>query len=266
MQQVSVSNSRSNRKPMPLRVSKIKHSQKVDVAGKQVPNVEIPPLRVVPSNEPAVVSPRILQALKEDSDASESLSDIRGLLLGPVMRLHEARIEELLAIFEEADRGNRQAVQDLNARGDQLMSLCEKNHLSIVQTNDALRATAAQQQTDLVNAIQNINDTMKDMFQRAEANLQHHSSALNDRVSNLAARTAEDHQTILAYFTKRIDELEAATKASDEQNLLKLENQLAKYAADMKAEEGHQLNTIAEGFAEFSSRVLALRAGRPIVT
>ena len=261
MQQVSVTTAKPSRKHMPLRVSKVKHNRKSEATNKQFPNAEVPPLRVIPPNE-AAISPRILQALKEDSDASESLSDIRGLLIGPITRLHEARIEELLSIFEEADRGNRQAIKNLNARADGLISLCENNQLSIVQTNDTLRATATQQDADLVSAIQDISDALKDMIQRVEANFQQHSNALNDRVSNLAARTAEDHQTLLIYFTKRVDELEVATAANDERNLLKLENRLAKYAADMKVERTNDFESISEGFADFSDRILGLRVGR----
>ncbi len=261
MQQVSATTARPNRKLMPLRVSKVKHNRKDEVTNKQFATAEVPPLRVVQPNE-AIISPRILQALKEDSDASESLSDIRGLLIGPITRLHEARIEELLSIFEEADRSNRQAVKNLNARADSLIALCENNQLSITQTNETLRATATQQNTDLVSAIQDINDALKDMFQRVESNFQQHSNALNDRVSSLAARTAEDHQTLLTYFTKRVDELEIATTANDERNLLKLENKLAKYAADMKVERTNDLESISEGFADFSDRILGLRVSR----
>jgi uncharacterized phage infection (PIP) family protein YhgE len=168
----------------------------------------------------------------------------------------------LLSIFEEADRGNRQAVKNLNARADDLNAMCEKNQLSISQTEEALRATAAQQDTDLVNAIQDINHALKDMFQRVESNSQQLSNALNDRVSHLAARTAEDHQTMLTYFTKRIDELEAATTANDERNLVKLENKLAKHAAEMKAERTNDFDSISEGFADFSDRILGLRVDR----
>ncbi len=261
MQQVSATAAKSNRKVMPLRVNKVKHQQKDETAKKPLATAEIPPLHIVPANE-HVVSPRILQALKEESDASESLSDIRGLLMGPVARLHEARIEELLSIFEEADRGNRQSVTDLNLRGDELLSMCERNQLSIAQTNESLRTTAAQQDTDLVNAVQDINEALKDMFQRVEANFQQHSNALNERVSNLAARTAEDQQNLLTYFTKRIDELEISTTANDERNLLKLENKLATYAAHMKAERTQDFDSISEGFADFSDRILGLRVGR----
>lgn len=265
MQQVSATTTRSNRKLMPLTASKVKLQQKDAVAKKHMPNSEVPSLSIVPSDEP-VISPRILQALKEDSDASESLSDIRGLLLGPVTRLHEARIEELLSIFEEADRGNRQAVKSLNSRGDELLAMCEKNQLGIAQANETIRATATQQGTDLVIAIQDINHALKDMFQRVEINIQQQSNALNERISNLAARTAEDHQTLLAYFTKRIDELEIAMAANDERNLLKLENQLATYVANVKAERTHDLDSISEGFADFSDRILGLRVGRSIST
>jgi uncharacterized phage infection (PIP) family protein YhgE len=265
LQQVNANSVRSNRKPMPLRMSKAKHQQKDETAKNQLLDSEIPTLRVVPSNE-AVMSPRILQALKEDSDASESLSDIRGLLLGPVTRLHEARIEELLAIFEEADRSNRQAVEELKSRGDELVAMCEKNQFSIAQTNETLRTTAVQQETNLVSAIQDINTALKDMSHRVEANFQQHSNAINDRISNLAARTAEDHQTLLTYFTKRIDELEAATTANDERNLINLENQFAKYAADMKAERTHDFESISEGFADFSDRILGLRVGRSVAS
>jgi uncharacterized phage infection (PIP) family protein YhgE len=261
LQQISATTARSNRKPMPLRVSKAKHQEKNEAAKSQLPVGEIPTLRVVPATEP-VISPRILEALKEDSDASESLSGIRGLLMGPVTRLHEARIEELLAIFEEADRSNRHAVTELNARGDDLIAMCEKNRSSIAQTNENLRATAAQQVTDLVSAIHDINEALKDMSQRLEANLQHQSNALNDRISSLATQTADDHQRLLTYFTKRIDDLEIATTANDERNLVKLENQLSEYAAAMKAERLHDIDSLSAGFADFSERILRLRLGR----
>jgi hypothetical protein len=261
LQQVSATSVRPTRKLMPRSVSKAKHQLKDEGAKRQLPTGEIPPLRVVPTNEP-VVSPRIMQALKENSDASGSLSDIRGLLMGPVTRLHEARIEELLSIFEEADRGNRDAVKDLNARCHDLIVMCEKNQTSIVQTNEMLRATAVQQETDLVSAIQDINEAIKASFQRIEADFHQHSNVLNDRVSNLAVQTADDHQTLLTYFTKRIDDLELATTANDERNLLKLENQLAEFAAAMKAERTKELDSISEGFADFSDRILGLRVGR----
>ena len=263
MQQLSAATARSGRKPLPVKVRKAKHHRIEDAADQLLPDVEIPPLRVVYSNEP-VISPRILQALKEDSDASESLSDIRGLLLGPVTRLHEARIEELLVIVDEADRGSRQAIKDLNLRSDNIANTCERNQINIAQTNENLRATAAQQDTDLVNAIQHFNDALKEMSQRVDANFQQHSNALNDRVSALAARTAEDHQVMLSYFTKRIDELEATTAANDERNFLALENQFAKYAADMKIERTNDFESISEGFADFSDRMLGLRVQKSV--
>jgi oligoribonuclease (3'-5' exoribonuclease) len=265
LQQISANTGRSSRKPMPLKASKVRHHQIEEAAKQQLSDVVVPPLRVVHSNEPAI-SPRILQALKEDSDASESLSDIRGLLLGPVTRLHEARIEELLSIVDEADRGNRQAVKDLNVRADDIVAMCEKNQSSIAQTNENLRSTAAQQDTDLVNAIQHFNDALKEMFQRNEANFQQHSNVLNDRVATLAARTADDNQAMLTYLTKRIDELEATTAANAERNFLTLESQFAKYAADLKLERTNDFESISEGFADFSDRMLGLRVRKTVST
>ena len=259
MQEAQTAIAKTNRKSAPFKASKDKNYPNERIARKPLPVDEVPSLHIVPS-QPPVLSPRILQAMKEDADAKESLSDIRGLLIGPVTRLHEARIEELLAIFEESDRGNREAVQDINSRIDNLDVASSKNQFDIAHTNENLKAVSAQKDSNLVNAVNDVNAALKDMFQKVEANIQLQSTAINDRLSELARRTADDQQAMMTYLNKRIDELEIATAENAERNIARLETQLGKHVADIKAERTLDLDSIIEGFADFTDRIMRLRA------
>ena len=63
-----------------------------------------------------MLSKKVLDALSEDIDPAKSLADIRRVLVGPTRRLHEARMEEVIAILEESDRSAQQSLGSLEKR------------------------------------------------------------------------------------------------------------------------------------------------------
>ena len=81
-------------------------------------------------------SKKVLDALSEDIDPAKSLADIRRVLVGPTRRLHEARMEEVIAILEESDRGAQQSLGSLEHRYGELARSCEK---LFVASDDAQR-------------------------------------------------------------------------------------------------------------------------------
>ena len=60
----------------------------------------------VVSDNPAVIL-RFQESFREDVDPTKSLAALRELLVGPVSRLPEARMEEVLTILEVAYRAPR---------------------------------------------------------------------------------------------------------------------------------------------------------------
>ena len=204
------------------------------------------------------LSPRVGQALRDDADATESLADIRGLLLGPVTRLHEARIEELLSIVEEADRGYQRAFKDLHTRADEMASTDELIKLDVLRSNEAIVSASNQQDLNLLHASKEMGHALKELSQKFEANFQKLFGELTHRIDTLATKSADDHLALTNSMNKRIDDLESATFANDERILAKLENQMATSEATLKAQRANDLNTIAKGLANFSDHVAKL--------
>ena len=215
------------------------------------------PVSGVEDNSPTV-STRVVQALRDDADATESLADIRGLLLGPVTRLHEARIEELLSIVEEADRGYQRAFKDLHARADEMVSTDEMIKLDLLKSNEAIVSASNQQDLNLLHASKEMGHALKELSQKFEANFQKLVGELTHRIDTLVTKTADDQLALMNAVNKRIDELESATFANDERILAKLENQMAASEATLKAQRTNDLHAMAKGAANFSDLVAKL--------
>ena len=210
---------------------------------------------------PPALSKRLMQALRDDSDPIESLADIRGLLVGPATRVHEARIEELLAIMEEADRGYQRAFRDLHSRGDALVETTEVIKLEAAKTNEAIVNASTQQDLNLLQASREMGHAMKELSQKFESSFQKLFGDLSHRIENLATKTADDNQAILNSLNKRINDLESATFANDEHILAKLEHQMATAEVGLKAHRINDLNSISDGLADLSDRITKLRMG-----
>ena len=205
------------------------------------------------------LSSRVMQALRDDADPLESLADIRGLLVGPATRVHEARIEELLAIMEEADRGYQRAFRDVHTRGDDMLEIAEVIKLEVAKTNEAIVNASTQQDLNLLQASREMGHGLKELSQKFESNFQKLFGDLSHRIETLATKHADDHQGLLHNINKRIDDLESATFANDEHILAKFENQTATSEANLKSQRITDLNSIADGLADLSDRIAKLR-------
>ena len=208
------------------------------------------------------LSPRVQEALREDSDAVQSLSDIRGLLIGPISRLNEARMEEMLSILEEADRENKISVRELHARSNELQTTTEQIKLDVTKTNEVIKSEAAQQSVNLLTATQDMDYALKELAQKLENNFQKLSTELNHSVNALATKMASDHETLFTSVSKRIDDLTKLTVSNDERIVANFENKLAVSEVNMKTMRSREFDNLAEGFAEFSERMLKLRNAR----
>jgi hypothetical protein len=68
-------------------------------------------------NSPSAVE---LARIGEDSDANAALMKLRELVVGPAQQLNEARLEELMKIFEEREAELRAVMRDVQKRNSEL--------------------------------------------------------------------------------------------------------------------------------------------------
>jgi hypothetical protein len=214
-----------------------------------------------PGAEP-VLGKRILEAFKEDSNPSKSLAEIRELLIGPVSKLHEARMEELVSILEESDRSNQVAIKELGTRCDSLSKTCEHLIAALNDTNDLLQRQSEQQTADLQKQAKAHGEAMAETVAAFESNVQKLTNDQNYRIDGLATKMANDYQALVANVTMRIDDLAQATSANDDRIVSNFEAMLAHSDANSEHMRSKQIETFAEGFNDFADRILALRGSK----
>ncbi len=205
---------------------------------------------------------RILEAFKEDSDPTKSLAEIRSLLIGPVSRLHEARMEELISILEEADRNSQAAIAELNVRCDSLATTCEHLISALSDTNDLLQRQGEQYTVDLHKHAKANSEAMTDMANTFDGRLHKMTNEQNHRIDGLATKTANDYQALVTNFSMRIDDLAQATSANDERIANNFESMMVQADAGWEHVRSKQMEAFADGFNDFADRVLALRGSK----
>jgi hypothetical protein len=213
-------------------------------------------------SEGPALSKRILETFQDDADPVKSLADIRRLLIGPVSRLHEARMEEFVTILEEADQANRQSAKSLHERCDNLVETCEHIISEFVKNNDAFQAQSAQNRVELQRATETLNQTINDMGMLFDSKLQKLSAEMNHRFDAMASKTSSDYQALSKNLAAQINGLAESTTANDERIATNLEAQLANSEANAHVLRSQDFDNLADGFADFAQRIMTMRGGK----
>ena len=207
----------------------------------------------------SVLSKKVLDALSEDIDPAKSLADIRRVLVGPTRRLHEARMEEVIAILEESDRATQQSLivlerryADLVREDEKLMAATDEAHQKIQDQSEFMTA-------ELQKNIETQQQMLSEMFMVFDAQMQKITTDLNQRVDELTARTGQDNQALTADLTRRIQELAATARADNDKVAAVLEARVTRSEAHAEKENRRHIEVFADGFSDIADRLLALR-------
>jgi hypothetical protein len=218
--------------------------------------VDQPPLG--PYEQPSM-SKKVFDALaSDDVDPTKALADIRRLLVGPAAELHEARMEEVVAILEESDRNHQSAIsslercQELSMMAERLLTSNEEAHNKIQGQTDFFaseiqRSNKAQQ------------DKLSELFVMIDNKLQKMSAEMHSIVDTLAAKTGSDFQALANDVVGRVQQVQASTAANHDKLVSHMESRLAQAEAGADQDKRQQLDVFAEGFADLADRLLALR-------
>ena len=205
------------------------------------------------------LSKKVADAFKEDTDPTRSLAEIRDILMGPVSRVHEARMEELISILEEADRTSYEATRDLNARCDGLAKTCEHMIAALNDTNDLLQRQAEMHSAELQRQAKYHTDEIDELTKVFDAKVHKVIGDQNFRFDALANKTANDYEALVTNFTTRIEDLTHASTANDERIIGNFEAALVQAEENSEYARSKQIETFADGFNAFAERLMTLR-------
>ena len=217
------------------------------------------PAKVAAASQEQALSKRIREAFREDADPSQSLADIRGLLIGPVSRLHEARMEEVIAILEESDRTNRNTSRALTERCSDLSEACQSLVAASEETRQRIQQLSADMTAKLQKAEKKHDDNLAELFMLFDRKIEKLTIETNQRIDGLAARTNSNYHALASNVAARIDDLSITTSTSIEQIMAHVENQLAHSKMIADRQRTDQIEAFADGFHDFADRIFALR-------
>jgi len=219
------------------------------------------PLERLPGSKysESVLSKKVLDALSEDIDPAKSLADIRRVLVGPTRRLHEARMEEVIAILEESDRNAQQALGSLEKRYGELVRSCENLFAASDDTQRRLHDQSMHLNSELQKNQEAQQQMLSEMFLVFDKQLEKLTAELNQKIDSLAARTSQDTHMLANDLTRRIHELAEEARADNDKVASVLEARLARSEAHAEKENRRHIEVFADGFSDIADRLLALR-------
>ena len=207
----------------------------------------------------SVLSKKVLDALSEDIDPAKSLADIRRVLVGPTRRLHEARMEEVIAILEESDRNAQQSLGSLEQRYGDLARSCEKLFAASDDTQRRLQDQAMHMNSELQKSHEAQQQMLSEMFLVFDKQLEKLTTELNEKIDSLSAKTGHDNQMLATEVSRRIQELAANTRADNDKIAAVFEARLTRSETHAEKENRRHIEVFADGFSDIADRLLALR-------
>ena len=207
----------------------------------------------------SVLSKKVLDALAEDIDPAKSLADIRRVLVGPTRRLHEARMEEVIAILEEADRTTQQSLGSLERRYTDLARTSEDLLAASEESRQKIQDQSGHLAAELQKNLAAQQEMLSEMFLVFDAQLEKMTAELNQKVDELAAKTGHDNQALAADLAKQLQELAATARADNDKVAAVFEARVTRSEAHAEKENRRHIEVFADGFSDIADRLLALR-------
>jgi hypothetical protein len=207
----------------------------------------------------SVLSKKVLDALSEDIDPAKSLADIRRVLVGPTRRLHEARMEEVIAILEESDRTAQQSLGSLEKRYGDLARSCEKLFAASDDAQRRLHDQSMLLNSELQKNQEAQQQMLSEMFLVFDKQLDKLTTELNQKIDSLAASTSQDNHMLASELTRQIHDLAEATRADNDKIAAVFEARLTRSEAHAEKENRRHIEVFADGFSDIADRLLALR-------
>jgi hypothetical protein len=171
------------------------------------PDPAPPPARSAPKlATPHIPSPVQMAMVAGQADAQDALAKLRDLLVGPTQQLNEARLEELVNLFDERENDLRNAMRDMQKRNAELEVALKQ---SDIESSQKLK-------TEMLAVTDSLAAEMKKTF----SSLREELAVLRSEAHSLFAASKE-------FAVERIATLESRTSATIDSKNEKIKGEVA---------------------------------------
>ena len=178
------------------------------VAAVRVPDISI-------NKSPAVIVSPVQSALNAyDADAQISLTKLRDIVVGPAQQLNEARLEELIQLFEEREESLHAALREM-----------QKQNMEFELT---LNKTLSEKLNFLKTEFLSITENVLDYTKRTATDLSQEIANCRNEASLLVADTK-------SVVTQKIDALETYSKSALDQKSEQLQVEMGRLHSTQKS-------------------------------
>lgn len=188
------------------------------VPGKQVPpavgrarvNMKAVAAATVPMIAPEAAIPSVERALNpSDVDSHATLAQLRDLVVGPSQRLNEARLEELIRLFDEREADIRGALREIERSGEELKITIDQNNVRTLNAFKAeFMAAANVMSDDMKKAIGNLREEIAAVRKESQSLVQALGDATERGMLEVQQRFEDTTTTKLAKMKAEMDLLQ----------------------------------------------------------
>ena len=217
-----------------------------------IPNPAVPENRAKPS-------PKIVEALEENAQASAALGQIRELIAGPVQRLSEARFIEVLDIMAEqgdAVKGDFNDLRDEVAKYKQATERLTTLFGTLYRKLEEFKVSAGEEQTATRRSF---SESISVLRQDIENNSRDILEKIQTRVSESADMSRMDFNTLSLSLNDFVVETEGRFTRVESSTLNSLELRIAQWRAEIDDDRKKDFGEIANSFVTFGQKMLEQR-------
>jgi hypothetical protein len=156
-----------------------------------------PPARSVPKViTPPLPSPVQMAMVAGQAEAQDALAKLRDLLVGPTQQLNEARLEELIKLFEERENDLRSALRDMQKRNSELEVALKQSDLENANAlKTEMRSVTDSMATDMKKGFTSLREELAVLRSEAHSLFAASKEFTVERIATLESRTASQLET-----------------------------------------------------------------------
>jgi hypothetical protein len=156
-----------------------------------------PPPRSTPKAiTPPLPSPVQMAMVAGQAEAQDALAKLRDLLVGPTQQLNEARLEELIKLFEERENDLRSALREMQKRNAELEVALKQSDL---QTANAIKtemhAVTDSMANDMKKGFSSLREELAVLRSEAHSLFAASKEFAVERIATLETRVASQMET-----------------------------------------------------------------------
>ncbi len=203
---------------------------------------------------------RMQEAKRESCTAEQIVNQLRELIVGPDIRLTEARFLEMLDILDEQKQGVDQRFERFESHLAEALTNAS-TMTSLLEDQDSQLTALKQRIDEQVRAIREEHKgVLSDLRQGIEKSTESLFERLVGRVVGFENKLRSEFRSLSASFTNHAAEQDKKWESERANSLATLEQRIAQWRAELADERRQDMQQVAAAVMDIGRRLIALQA------